>query len=165
MNSELKDVSFKLDNNIIDHLKNQKPIPGFTRTEDLIKKGEIGYGQLKKFIHEMKRINKITEPQKYNYYGGDMMFNWCMTKLKGARDQIANRKESRKIADDISGLTGERQNASIKRHTKNNFSPKIGTNDVVKPKSNSEKFTNSSMFSAKSTKLFEQINRIKKLMI
>ena len=54
------------------------------------------------------------------------------------------------------------KNAYNKTHT-NTMSPRIGTNDVTKP--NSEKYTNASTFSAKSMKLTEVINRMKKLMI
>ena len=58
-------------------------------------------------------------------------------------------------------MTGDRKNAFNKTHT-NSLSAKIGVNDVSG--SNSEKWTGQSQFSAKSMKLTESINRIKKLM-
>jgi hypothetical protein len=99
---------------------------------------------------------------KYNFYGGDLMRNWGIMTLTNERNLIKDRASATQISNDISGLSGERQNPSIKRHTKNTISPKIGINMISKP--NSEKFTNASMFSAKSTRLFEQINRMKKLL-
>jgi hypothetical protein len=88
-----------------------------------------------------------------------------LNKLRMERGAINNREESERIANDIAGLTGDRSNPTRKSTRKNKFSPRIPMNDIVKPKSSGEKWSGASMFSAKSTKLFEQINRIKKLMI
>lgn len=164
MNSELKDRVFKLPENVINFLKQQPQIEGLRRNKNLLDTGTVTYGQLKRILHDMKSIDKIKEPKKYNFYGGDLMKNWGMTTLTNERNLIRDRESATRIANDIAGLTGERSNPSLKRHTKNTLSPKIAVNDVVKPKSNSEKFTNSSVFSAKSMKLFEEIKRIKKLM-
>jgi len=162
MNSELKDRVYVIPLNVMEFLKKQKDIPQLDRNEHLLKDGTVKYGQLMRILHDMREV-KMSNPIAYNFYGGELMYNWGKNAIQGDANQIKNSKESTKIANDISGLSGERQNASIKRHTKNTLSPKINPNDVSKP--NSEKYTNSSMFSAKSTKLFEQINRIKKLMI
>jgi hypothetical protein len=162
MNSELKDRVFKLPPNILEFLKNQKDIPELDRNENLLEKGEVTYGGLKRILHDLKGINKATDLARYNFYGGDLMKNWGLMILANERNLIKDRKEATKIANDISGLSGERQNSSIKRHTKNTLSPKINPNDVTKP--NSEKYSNSSMFSAGSFKLTEEIKRIKKLM-
>jgi len=164
MNSELKDRVFKLPENVINFLKQQPQIEGLHRNKNLLDTGTVTYGQLKRILHDMKKINKFKEPGKYNFYGGDLMKNWGIMTLTNERNLIRDRESATRIANDIAGLTGERSNPSLKRHTKNTFSPKIAVNDVVKPKSNSEKFTNSSIFSAKSMKLFEEIKRIKKLM-
>jgi len=163
MNSELKDRVFNLPQNVLEFLKQQKDIPELDRNKNLIEKGQVTYGQLKRILHDLKKLNKGTHLAQYNFYGGDLMKNWGMMTLNNERGLIKDRKSSKKIADDISGLSGERSNASLKRHTKNTLSPKINPNDVTKP--NSEKFSNSSMFSASSFKLTEEINRIKKLMI
>lgn len=175
MNSELKNRVFQLDRKVIDFLDDQPEIEGLKRNKNLLEKGTVTYGQLKRILHDLKKINKLAEPQKYNYYGGDVMLNWGMNLLRNERSLIHNREESQRIANDIAGLSGERRNPSLKRHSKNTFSPKITLNNIVKPTSNSEKFSNSSMFSAKSMKLFEsreqsetlleEIKRIKELML
>lgn len=163
MNSQLKDRIFKLPPNLITFLKDQPEIEGLKRNKNLIEDGTVTYGQLKRILHDLKKMNKLTELQKYNYYGGDTMLNWGLNLLKNERGLINNREEATRIANDIAGLSGERKNPSIKRHRKNTLSPKISVNDIVKP--NSEKYSNASMFSAKSLKLTEQIKRMKKLML
>jgi len=162
MNSQLKDRVFDVPQNILTFLKQQKDIPDLDRNENVRKTGKVTYGQLKRILHDLKKINKNTDLVRYNFYGGDLMRNWGIMTLTNERNLIKDRKSATQIANDISGLSGERQNASIKRHTKNTVSPKINPNDITKP--NSEKFTNASMFSAKSMRLFEQISRMKKLL-
>lgn len=162
MNSELKDKVYKLPPHLVTFLKNQPEIEGLKRNKNLLEDGTVTYGQLKRILHDLKKMNKLTDLKRYNYYGGDEMLNWGLNFLNGERGQVKNSKEATKIANDIAGLSGERENPSLKKHTKNTLSPKISVNDITKP--NSEKFTNSSMFSAKSLKLTEQIKRIKKLM-
>lgn len=165
MNSQLKDRVFDIRPDVLEFLRQQKPIEGLKRNKNLLEKGQVTYGQLKRILHDLKKMNKFKELDRYNYYGGDLMKNWGMMILSNERGLINNREEATRIANDIAGLSGDRQNPTLKKHRKNTLSPKISVNDVVKPKSNSEKFTNSSMFSAKSMKLFEQIKRIKKLML
>ena len=162
MNSELKDRIYVIPLNVMEFLRNQKDIPQLDRNEHLLKDGTVKYGQLMRILHDMRDV-KMSNPVAYNFYGGDLMYNWGKNAIQMDAAQIKNSKEATKIANDISGLSGERQNASIKKHSKNTLSPKVGINMVSKP--NSEKYTNAGLFSAKSTKLFEQITRIKKLMI
>lgn len=163
MNSELKNRIFQLDKNVIDFLRTQPEIEGLKRNKNLLEKGVVTYGQLKRILHDLKKMNKITDLKKYNYYGGDVMLNWGLNRLNLERTLINNREDAERIANDISGLNGERKNPSLKRHTKNTLIPKIGLNMISKP--NSEKYSNASMFSAKSFKLTEEIKRIKKLML
>jgi len=175
MNSKLKDRVFEIPRNVMDFLRQQPEVEGLKRNVNLREKGSVTYGQLKRILHDLKKTNKLVEPQKYNYYGGDLMLNWGLNLLRSERGLIHDREESERIANDIAGLSGERRNPTLKRHTKNTFSPKITLNNIVKPTSNSEKFSNSSMFSAKSMKLFEdreqseilleEIKRIKDLML
>ena len=162
MNSELKDRIFDLPPNVLNFLRQQKDIPELDRNENLRETGKVTYGQLKRILHDLKGLNKNTQLAQYNFYGGDLMKNWGIMTLTNERNLIKDRASATKIANDISGLSGERENSSIKRHTKNTLSPKVLVNDIVKP--NSEKYSNASMFSAKSLKLTEQINRINKLM-
>jgi hypothetical protein len=71
---------------------------------------------------------------------------------------IKNKKEGRKQSDEISSMTGERKNSFLKKHTKK--SSMLPPLNLIK--SNSEK---NSISSIKLTGLFEQLNRIKKLML
>jgi len=162
MNSELKDKIYKLPPHLITFLKSQPEIEGLKRNKNLLNDGTVTYGQLKRILHDLKKMNKLIDTKKYNYYGGDEMLNWGLNFLNAERGQVKNSKEATKIANDIGGLSGERQNPTLKKHTKNTLSPKISVNDIIKP--NSEKYSNASMFSAKSFKLNEEIKRMKKLM-
>ena len=118
MNSELKDRVFDLPKNVLDFLKQQKDIPELDRNEHLLNTGQVTYGQLKRILHDLKRINKNANLAQYNFYGGDLMKNWGMMTLTNERNLINDREAATRIANDISGLSGERKNASIKRHTK-----------------------------------------------
>jgi hypothetical protein len=103
-------------------------------------------------------MDKINNKVKYDLAGGDLMEKWAKQFLQGERDLISNRKDGRKQADEIGGLTGERKNSHLKKHTKR-FGFKIPVNLV---KSNSDL---NSISSIKLTGLFEQVERIKKLML
>ena len=103
-------------------------------------------------------MDKKKDLIKYNLCGGERMENWAKSHLKDERDLISNRKDSKKQADEIGGITGERKNTHLKKLTKR-FSFKIPTNLI---KSNSNK---TSISPITSLGLFEQINRIKKLML
>jgi hypothetical protein len=163
MNSELKDRVFDLPLNVLNFLKQQKDIPELDRNENLRETGKVTYGQLKRILHDLKKINKNRDLARYNFYGGDLMKNWGIMTLTNERNLIKDREKATTITNDISGLSGERSNPSLKKHTKNTLSPKVSVNDIVKP--NSEKYSNASMFSPGSFKLTEQIMRIKKLML
>lgn len=178
MNSQLKDRIFEIPKNVLDFLKAQPEIEGLKRNKNLLEKGTVTYGQLKRILHDLKKMNKMTELKKYNYYGGDLMLNWGLNKLKMERGLINDRESAQRIANDIAGLSGDRKNPSIRRK-KSSFLPnikfKVPTNQL---KSNSSKFTFSSLFSPQSLKLVaedekpeenikltEEIKRIKKLML
>jgi hypothetical protein len=163
MNSELKDRVFNIPENVLIFLRQQKDIPELDRNENLLKTGQVTYGQLKRILHDLKKLNKNTNLEQYNFYGGDLMKNWGIMTLTNERNLINDRESATQIANDISGLSGERQNASRKGRTKNTLSPAGSLNLTSKP--NSEKFSNASMFSPSSFKLTEEIKRIKKLMI
>ena len=157
MNSQLDGQVFPIPPNVLVFLKQQPEVSSIDRNKHLLDNGMVSYGQLKRILHDMKYLDKKTEMVKYNQYGGQPMEDWGKSILKQNRDTIKNTKQSKKIADDISG---DRKNAFNKTHT-NSMSAKIGVNDVSKP--NSEKWSGSSQFSADSMKLTESINRIKKL--
>ena len=157
MNKELEDHVFPIPDNVLEFLRQQPDNSSIDRNTHLLTNGMVTYGQLKRILHDMKVMDKKADPQRYNLYGGQPLEDWGKSILKQYRDTIKNNKESKKIADD---LTGDRKNAYNKTHT-TSFSPKVGVNDVTK---GSEKWSGSSTFSAGSMKLTEQINRMKKLM-
>ena len=129
---------------------------GIQRAKKILQDKTVKYGQLKRIIHDIQNIDKIKDKLKYDLCGGDLMERWSKQHLQGERDLISNRKDSRKNADDISSMAGERKNSHLKKHTKN-FNFKIPTNLI---KSNSDK---SSISPITSLGLFEEVDKIKKL--
>jgi len=164
MNKELKGRVFNLPQNILDKINhmiiglNGQHMDGLNRAKKLLSDKTVNYGQLKRIIHDLKNIDKTNDRVKYDLCGGELMEKWSEQHLKGERDLVSNRKDSRKNADSVSSITGERKNSHLKKHTKkDNF--KIPTNLI---KSNSHK---SSISPITSLGLFEEIERMKKLML
>lgn len=163
MNKELKNRVFDLPQDILDKINhtivglNGKNVRGIQRAKKLLTDKKVKYGQLKRIVHDLQNIDKINDKVKYDLCGGDLMDRWSKQFLKGERDLISNRKDSKMRADEIGGLTGERKNTHLKKHSKK-FDFRIPTNLI---KSNSHK---SSISSIKFSGLFEEINKIKKLM-
>ncbi len=164
MNKELKSRIFDIPQNVLDKINhtmvglNGEHVNGIQRAKKLLNDKKVKYGQLKRIIHDLQNMDKINNKVKYDLAGGDLMEKWAKQFLQGERDLISNRKDGRKQADEIGGLTGERKNSHLKKHTKR-FGFKIPTNLV---KSNSDL---NSISSIKLTGLFEQVERIKKLML
>ncbi len=162
MNNELKDRVFDLPDNIHNRIKSiysglaDKNTRGIERAKKLITDKKVKYGQLKKIIHDMENMDKVKDNTKYQLAGGDLMLNWAKQHLQGERDLVSNKKDSRKRADEIGGITGERKNSHLKTHKKSD-SLLIPTNLL---KSNSNK---NSISSLTSLKLFEEVEKIKKL--
>lgn len=162
MNKDLKDRVFNVPQDILDKINhtitglNGKNVRGIQRAKRLLNDKTVNYGQLKRIIHDIQNIDKVKEKTKYDLYGGELMEKWSKQFLQGERDLISNKKDSRKRADEISSMTGERKNSHLKKHTKK-FSFKVPTNLI---KSNSHK---SSISPITSLKLFEEIEKIKKL--
>lgn len=164
MNKDLKHRIFDIPQNILDKINhtvvglNGVHVQGIQRAKRLLADKKVKYGQLKRIIHDLQNMDIGAEKQKYDLAGGDLMKNWAMQFLQGERDLILNKKEGRKNADNISAMTGERKNSFLKKHTKKpDFLPPINM-----MKSNSHK---SSVSSLGIGKLFEEINKIKKLML
>ncbi len=164
MNKELKSRIFDIPQNVLDKINhtmvglNGEHVNGIQRAKKLLNDKKVKYGQLKRIIHDLENMDKINNKVKYDLAGGDLMEKWAKQFLQGERDLISNRKDGRKQADEIGGLTGERKNSHLKKHTKR-FGFKIPVNLV---KSNSDL---NSISSIKLTGLFEQVERIKKLML
>ena len=164
MNKDLKNRIFNIPQNILDLINhtitglNGNYFEGVKRAQKLLNDKTVTYGQLKKIIHDFKKIDKINDKIRYNLYGGDLMEKWSKQHLQNERDLISKNKDSRKQADNIAGINGERTNSHIKTHRKkDNY--KIPTNIL---KSNSHKTSISPLISMK---LFEEIEKIKKLVI
>jgi hypothetical protein len=164
MNNDLKNRIFDIPQNILDQINsslqnlNGQHVDGVHRAKKLLSDKKVKYGQLKKIIHDIKNMDKKNDIVKYNLCGGERMEKWSKPFLQGERDLVSNNKDSKKQADEIGGLTGERKNTHLKKHSKK-FSFKIPTNLI---KSNSHK---SSISPITSLGLFEQIERMKKLML
>jgi hypothetical protein len=164
MNKELKGRVFKIPQNILDKINHTivglegKNVNGSKRAKKLLSDKTVKYGQLKRIIHDLQNIDKINDRVRYDLYGGDLMFDWSKQYLKGERDLIKDRKQSKKRADEIGAIDGQRKNSYIKKHEKK-FSFKIPVNLI---KSNSHK---TSVSPLKNMKLYEEINKIKKLIL
>jgi hypothetical protein len=162
MNKDLKGRIFNVPQDILDKINhtivglNGQNARGIQRAKKILLDKSVKYGQLKRIIHDIQNIDKIKDRLKYDLCGGDLMEKWANQHLQGERDLVSNRKDSKMRADDISSMTGERKNSHLKKHTKN-FNFRIPTNLI---KSNSDK---SSISSISSLGLFEEVNKIKKL--
>lgn len=164
MNKELKNNFFNIPQNVLDQINsslqnlNGQHVDGVHRAKKLLNDKKVKYGQLKRIIHDINNMDKKNDLVKYNLCGGERMEKWANQHLKGERDLVSNRKDSKKQADEIGGITGERKNSHLKKHSKK-FSFKIPTNLI---KSNSHK---TSISPITSLGLFEEIERMKKLML
>jgi len=162
MNSQLKDRVFDIPKNVLDLINhtisglNGKRTSGIQRAEKLLQDKKVKYGQLKRIIHDLQNIDKNNELTKYNLAGGDSMLNWGIKFLSGERDIISNRKDSKKRADEITSMDGERKNSHIKKHQKK-FS------FITKPNFVKNTSQKSSIKPLTSLGLFEEINKIKNL--
>lgn len=163
MNSELKLRIFDIPYDVLNRINhsvvglNGVHARGLDRAKKLLADKKVKYGQLKKIIHDLQSMDKGKDRLKYDLAGGDLMLTWGKQFLDGERDLISNRKESRKNADEMGGITGERKNSYLKKHTKKpSWLPPL--NHV---KSNSFKNTAKSLIS--NVGLFEEVQKFKKL--
>ena len=165
MNKDLKDRIFNIPQNVLDKINhtvtglNGQNVHGVMRAKKLLSDKTVTYGQLKRIIHDIQSMDKVADRIRFDLAGGELMNIWSKQYLKGERDMVSNKKDGKKQADDISGMTGERKNSHLKKHTKkSSFLPPFNM-----MKSNSHK---SSISSIKLSGLFEQqLERIKKLML
>lgn len=169
MNKDLKDKIFTIPKNVLDKISDEmaklggKDVVGIKRATTLLDDRTVTYGQLKRIIHDLNTMDKLKYKQKYELAGGDLMMNWSNNFLKGERDLVKGRKDSKMKADSMSAMTGERKNAHIKKHKKNpNFNIGTGgTSSLNFTKNNSQK-TSVTQFS-QDLKLTEEVEKIKKL--
>jgi polyhydroxyalkanoate synthesis regulator phasin len=112
MNSDLKDDSYVLPDQLLDLLKsNLKTLSpgdkGYDRCNNMVNDGSLTYPQAKKFKHELE--NEL-EGDNYEVVGGDDILNFINDSLTRRRDGVHN---SKKIRQD----SGE-ENVFKKTHTK-----------------------------------------------
>lgn len=163
MNKELKIRIFDVPQNVLDKINhtivslNGNHARGIDRAKKILNDKKVKYGQLKSIIHDLKTMDKTNDKLKYDLCGGELMEKWANQHLQGERDLVSNIKDGRKQADEISSLTGERRNSHLKKHTKK--ASWLPPTNLIK--SNSHK---NSISSIKLTGLFEEVERIKKLM-
>lgn len=158
MNKDLKHRIFDVPKNILDKINhtvvglNGKRVNGLNRAEKILTDKKVKYGQLKRIIHDLENMDTSVNRVKFDLAGGHEMLKWGKQFLDGERDLILNKKQDRKRADEIGGINGERKNSHLSKHKKkSSFLPDFSM------KNNSNKFSTS-------LKLFEEIERIKKLM-
>lgn len=156
MNKNLKDRIFDIPKNILDKINhtivglNGKRINGIKRAEKLLIDKKVKYGKLKRIIHDLQNMDISVNRVKYDLAGGQEMLKWGKQFLDNERDLISNKKDDRKRADEIGGI--DRKNSHLSKHKK-----KSSILPDLSYKNNSNKFSTS-------LKLFEEIERIKKLM-
>jgi len=160
MNKDLNGRFFNLPIDVINHLNHFTTIygdkgDGTKRAKNLLNNKKVNYGELKRILHDLEYCDKNTEQEKFNLYGGEPMKKWGWSLLGNERDLILKNKQMSQTSKNITGLG---KNSFNKTHKKKDsfFTPPNFF------KSNSD--TNSISSILPSTKLFEQINRIKKLM-
>lgn len=162
MNKELKHRIFDIPQNVLDKINHTvvglqgQHTHGLERAKKLLFDKKVKYGQLKRIIHDLQNMDTSVNRIKYDLAGGDSMLKWGKQFLDNERELIVNKKQDKKRADEMGGITGIRKNTHLKKHSKKpDFLPPV---NMIK--SNSHK---SSISSLKSMKLFEEINKIKKL--
>jgi hypothetical protein len=159
MNKDLKNRVFKIPQDILIKINqtinglNGQNVKGIQRSKKLLEDKTVKYNQLKKIIYDIRNMDKIKDKLRFNLCGGELMEKWALTFLNNERDLIKSNKKSKKESDETSGLTGQRKNSYLSSHTKR-FNFKIPLNLM---KSNSNKTSISSL------KLFEELEKIKKL--
>jgi len=160
MNKDLKDKVYTIPPLVLSVIKdnvNRYPedINGTKRAKNLLN-GSVNYNQLKRILHDMKNFTKKGDLGKYNLAGGKPFETWGWTILKNDRDFIQQNKKSKENTDSMGGMTG-RRNAHNRTHSKKD-------NFITPPNalvSNSTNYTSL----VKPGKLFEEIKRIKELML
>ena len=165
MNSDLVGNEYIVPDNILQHLSNcitQGRFNGedVSRAQHIVDSGKISYDNLKKILSDIDKDNiQITDPGRYNLWGGDTMKLFASTQLGNERNRVQNTKKSAEYTQNLSGINGMVQNPHNKTHEKKE-SDKIDVASLSKP--NSDINTAAGL---RIPKLAEQINRIKKLML
>ena len=163
MNSDLKDRVYDIPEEVIQKINHTlasapgNDVHGIKRAKTLCSERKVTYGQLKRIIHDIKTLDKNAEQARYNLYGGELMEKWANTFLDGERQLVRSKKLASHNINNNTGMNGLRKNP-FRKEGERKDSNKTYVNLL---KSNSEE---NSVSSIKQTGLFEQVERIKKLM-
>ena len=163
MNSQLKDNVYDVPQEVLNKInsaltsKENTDVHGIKRAKTLVNDKKVTYGQLKRIIHDIKSLDKNTEQARYNLYGGEAMEKWANTFLDGERKLVRSKKLASHNLNNNTGMNGLRKNP-FRKEGERKDGKKMFVNML---KSNSEE---NSISSIKQTGLFEQVERIKKLM-
>jgi hypothetical protein len=163
VNSDLKDRVYDIPEEVIQKINQTlasapgNDVHGIKRAKTLCSERKVTYGQLKRIIHDIKTLDKNAEQARYNLYGGELMEKWANTFLDGERQLVRSKKLASHNINNNTGMNGLRKNP-FRKEGERKDSNKTYVNLL---KSNSEE---NSVSSIKQTGLFEQVERIKKLM-
>ncbi len=164
MNSQLKDNVYDVPNDILEKISSilsnvtDESVHGVQRAKTLCSEKKVTYGQLKRIIHDMSTIDKENDKLRYELYGGELMEKWASTFLNGERGVVKSKKKTTQNINSLTGMNGFRKNPFLGKHEKADEKPSY-KNFL---KSNSDK---TSISPITSVGIFEEIERIKKLML
>ncbi len=164
MNNQLKDNIYDVPNDIIEKINSvlstiqDESTHGVQRAKRLCSEKKVTYGQLKRIIHDIKTIDKDNDKLRYELYGGELMEKWAHSFLNGQRGLVKSKKDGTKKINNLTGMDGIRKNPFLSTHKKSEGKPSYKSF----LKSNSDE---TSVSPITSTGIFEEIERIKKLML
>jgi hypothetical protein len=105
MNSELKNNTFKVPDELLGKLKSslasfsgQENSRGVKRAKDILANPNISYAQIKRLKNYFDTYEGVGTDTEYKLIGGDEMKNWVNSSLKTSRDSIYNVKNTRMMA-------------------------------------------------------------------
>jgi hypothetical protein len=164
VNNQLKDNVYDIPNDVLEKINSvlssvtDDTTHGIQRAKKLCSEKKVTYGQLKRIIHDIKTIDKENDKLRYELYGGELMEKWAKTFLDGQRGLVKSKKQSTHNINNLTGMNGMRKNPFLSTHKKSEEKPSY-KNFL---KSNSDK---TSISPITSVGIFEEIERIKKLML
>lgn len=164
MNSQLKDHVYDVPNDILEKIGGvlsqvtDETAHGVQRAKNLCAQKKVTYGQLKRIIHDLKNIDKVNDKMRYELYGGELMEKWAHTFLNGQRSLIKSKKKGTQNMNNLTAMHGMRKNPYLSKHKKGEDKGHY-TNFL---KSNSDE---TSVSPISSVGIFEEVERIKKLML
>lgn len=164
MNNQLKDHIYDVPNDVLEKINSalssvsDESAHGVQRAKRLCSEKKVTYGQLKRIIHDIKTIDKDTDKLRYELYGGELMEKWANSFLNGQRNLVKSKKQASHKINNLTGMNGVRKNPFLGKHEKADEKPSY-KNFL---KSNSDE---TSVSPITSVGIFEEIERIKKLML